>query len=193
MLWLRVTKEGKIFVYREFPDMSLGEWALASDKPDGKEGVAQRNGAGMGLDEIKATIRKLEGEEEIAERYIDPRAGATQAIGKDGGTSLMELLDDGDDPMYFAPAAGVAIEQGVAIINDWFSYDLSQPLSPINEPRLFISDKCQNLIYCLKEWTGADGEKGATKDPIDCLRYLSVMSPVHIGNDYTPIGKPFIY
>jgi len=58
---------------------------------------------------------------------------------------------------------------------------------------LFISDNCKNLIYCLKEWTGADGEKGATKDPIDCLRYLSVMSPVHIGNDYTPIGNPFIY
>jgi hypothetical protein len=173
--------------------MSLGEWALPSDKPDGKEGVAQRNGAGMGLDEIKATIRRLEGEEEIAERYIDPRAGATQAVGKDGGTSLIELLDDGDDPIYFAPAAGVAIEQGVAIINDWFSYDLSQPLSPINEPKLFVSDKCQNLIYCLKEWTGADGEKGATKDPIDCLRYLAVMSPVHIGTDYSPVNKPFIY
>jgi hypothetical protein len=193
MLWLRVAKDGNMFVYREFPDMSFGEWALASDKPDGKEGIAQRNGAGMGLDEIKSTIRRLEGEEEISERYIDPRAGATQAVGKDGGTSLIELLDDSVDPMYFAPAAGVAIEQGVAIINDWFSYDLSQPISPINQPKLYISKNCQNLIYCLKEWTGADGEKGATKDPIDCLRYLAVMSPVHLGSDYNPVGKPFIY
>lgn len=193
MLWLRVTKDGKMFVYREFPDMSLGEWALPSDKPDGKEGIAQRNGAGMGLDEIKETIRRLEGKEEIAERYIDPRAGATQAVGKDGGTSLIELLDDGDKPMYFAPAAGVAIEQGVSIINDWFSYDMTQPISPINEPKLFISKECQNLIYCLKEWTGADGEKGATKDPIDCLRYLAVMSPIYIGSDFTVVGKPHLY
>jgi hypothetical protein len=32
----------------------------------------------------------------------------------------------------------------------------------------------------MKEWTGADKDKGATKDPIDCLRYLMVMTPVYI-------------
>ena len=127
------------------------------------------------------------------ERYIDPRAGATQAIGKDGGTSVIELLDGGEEPMYFAPAAGVGIEQGVAMINDLLAYDLSQPISPLNQPKLFVTKNCKNLIYCLKEWTGADGDKGSTKDPIDCLRYLVVMQPEYINLQEQPINKPFSY
>jgi hypothetical protein len=79
--------------------------------------------------------------------------------------------------MYFTPAPGLRIEEGVALINDALAHDPSQPLSPINEPKLYISKKCENLIYSLREWTGADGEKGASKDPIDCLRYLMVITP----------------
>lgn len=111
------------------------------------------------------------------ERYIDPRAGATQAAGKEQGTSLIELLDTDPDPMYFAPAAGLRLEEGITIINDALSHDNSQPLSAINQPKLYISKKCENLVYSLREWTGADGDKGASKDPIDCLRYLAVMQP----------------
>jgi len=73
--------------------------------------------------------------------------------------------------MTFTPAAGVKIDQGVALINDGFSYDQANPLTEKNSPKLYVSEKCQNLIYCLSEWTGIDGDKGATKDPIDCLRY----------------------
>jgi hypothetical protein len=35
----------------------------------------------------------------------------------------------------------------------------------------------------MREWTGADGDKGATKDPIDCLRYLAVMCPQYDGEN----------
>jgi phage terminase large subunit-like protein len=180
MLWCRVTKDGDFVIYREWPDMSLGEWALPSEDPDGKEGIAQRNGAGMGIDGYKSLILEKEGDEVITDRYIDPRAGATQAIGKEGGTSLIELLEDGDMPLYFTPAAGVPIEQGVAIVNDLLDYDYGEPISTINKPKLYVSENCKNLIYCMKEWTGADKDKGATKDPIDCLRYLMVMTPVYI-------------
>ncbi len=113
----------------------------------------------------------------VAERFIDPRAGATQAAGKEGGTSLIELLETDQDPMYFTPAAGIKIEEGIAIINDALAYDQNQPVTVLNQPKLFISEDCENLIYSLREWTGADGEKGASKDPIDCLRYLVVMQP----------------
>ena len=91
--------------------------------------------------------------------------------------------------MYFKPSAGIKIDQGIAIINDWLSYDHGQPLSAINQPRLFISERCQNLIYSIREWTGQDGEKGATKDPIDSLRYLAVMDPVFETPElYKPLG-----
>lgn len=180
ILWLRAVGSGEStrwYVYREWPDVSFGEWALPDSKLDGKAGPAQRAGGGRGINEYKELIRTLEGEEEMEERYIDPRAGATQAASKEGGTSLIELLDSDPDPMYFAQAAGVRIDEGVAIINDALAHDPGQPLSILNEPKLYVSKACDNLIYSLREWTGADGEKGASKDPIDCLRYLAVMQP----------------
>lgn len=180
MLWLRAVGTGentKWYIYREWPDITFGEWALPDSKLDGKAGPAQRSGGGRGINEYKEIIRDLEDGEAISERFIDPRAGATQAAGKEQGTSLIELLDTDPDPMYFTPAAGLRLEEGITIINDALSHDPGQPLSSINQPKLYISKKCENLIYSLREWTGADGDKGASKDPIDCLRYLAVMQP----------------
>jgi hypothetical protein len=189
MLWMRVDEFGNKFVYREWPDISMGEWAMAGEKHDGKQGPAQRQGSGMGLDEIKAHILDLENGEEIADRFIDPRAGGTNVIQKEGGSTLIQLLDDGEIPMYFTPAAGLKLEQGISIINDWFSYDPNQPISAVNQPKLFISEDCHNLIWCLREWTGLDAEKGASKDPIDTLRYLAVMNPEYGGTDsYRAVG-----
>lgn len=180
MIWARVSENGEIYVYREFPDMSDGEWALPSGDLDGKAGTAQRANAGRSLCDYKQLILDLEGGEEINERYIDPRAGGTKAVTEDGGVTLIDMLDDGENPMHFVPSAGIKIEQGVALINDGFAYDTTQELSPLNKPKLYISERCQNLIYCLKEWTGLDGEKGATKDPVDCLRYLMTMNPIYM-------------
>jgi phage terminase large subunit-like protein len=177
MLWMRCDSHGNMFVYREFPDDTYGEWALPSEKSDGREGPAQRSSAGRGIDEYRNLIRELENGEVIVERYIDPRAGATQAIGKEGGTSLIDLLGEGRDGMYFTPSAGIKIDQGISIINDWLSYNQNESISAVNQPKLFISEKCQNLIYSLREWTGLDNDKGASKDPVDALRYLAVMDP----------------
>ena len=189
MLWAKATKEGDIVIYREFPDETYGEWALPDSKADGREGPAQRSGAGRGIEEYKELILELEGDEDVTERYIDPRAGASQLITNEGGTSLIELLDNGKNPMTFVPSSGIKIDQGIAIINDWLYFNQSEPLSIVNKPKLYISEKCQNLIYSLREWTGADGDKGASKDPIDALRYLAVMNPTFEDeNSYKPIG-----
>jgi phage terminase large subunit-like protein len=194
MIWVRAAKDGNLYVYREWPDVSNGEWALPSEKPDGKMGSGQKNGAGRGLDDYKQLIKDLEGDEIIAERYIDPRAGATQAISAEGGTSLIELLDQGAEPMFFTPAAGLHIEQGVAIINDLLFYNSSEPLSPINQPKLYVSEDCRNLIYSMREWTNMDGEKGSCKDPIDCLRYITVMEPTYEGdNTFKARGSTHTY
>jgi hypothetical protein len=189
MVWLRIDEHGNKFVYREWPDISMGEWALPSEKPDGRPGPAQKQGAGMGLTEIKEHILTLENGEEIAERYIDPRAAGSPVINKEGGTTLLQLLDEEPCAMYFTPAAGLRLEEGISIINDWFSYDQNQEISNINQPKLFISEECHNLMWCLREWTGLDNEKGASKDPIDALRYIAVMQPDYGGSDsYKAIG-----
>jgi hypothetical protein len=189
MVWLRIDEHGNKFVYREWPDISMGEWALPSEKPDGRPGPAQKQGAGMGLTEIKEHILTLEDGEEITERYIDPRAAGSPVINKEGGTTLLQLLDEEPCAMYFTPAAGLRLEEGISIINDWFSYDQNQEISAINQPKLFISEECHNLMWCLREWTGLDNEKGASKDPIDALRYIAVMQPDYGGSDsYKAIG-----
>lgn len=183
-IWAIVDEHERVFVYREWPSTDIGDWAEPSDKHDGKAGPAQRYAAGRGTEEYKQLWRDLENGEEFFERYIDPRAGGTQAVQKDGGTSLIDLLSDGDEPMWFTPAAGVQIESGVAIINDMLFYDQEKPMTILNEPRLYISEDCPNLIYALREWTNLDGDKGACKDPVDVLRYLTVMTPTHV-----PEGK----
>jgi hypothetical protein len=177
MLWMRVDKEGNKYVYREWPDITMGEWALPSEKADGRAGPAQKQGAGMGLNEIKDHIIELEAGDVITERFIDPRAAGSPVINKEGGTTLLQLLDEEPNAMYFTPSAGLRLEEGISIINDWFSYNQNEPISTINQPKLFISEECKNLMWCLREWTGHDGEKGASKDPIDALRYIAVMQP----------------
>jgi len=183
MVWMRIDEFGNKFVYREWPDISMGEWALPSDKSDGRAGPAQKQGAGMGLTEIKEHILNLENGEEITERFIDPRAAGSPVINKEGGTTLLQLLDEEPLPMYFTASAGLRLEEGVSIINDWFSYNQNEPISAINQPKLFISEECKNLMWCLREWTGIDGEKGSSKDPIDALRYIAVMQPDYGGAD----------
>jgi len=184
MLWARVDEYGTIWIYREWPDPSYGEWALPSDKADGKPGPAQRAGAGRGVNEYTELIWALETDkdksEEIAERYIDPRSAGTETISKEGGITLLDLLHDADNPLYFVPAAGVPVDERVLIINDLLCFDREAPLEiKTNHPRLMVHESCQNLIWSLREWTGQDGQKGACKDPIDALGYLVAMRPIH--------------
>jgi hypothetical protein len=175
MLWCRVDTQGRLYIYREFPDETYGEWALPCDRPDGKPGPAQRAGAGKGIQEYCQMIMDLEGDEEIQERFIDPKAAGTPTASKEGGVTLLDLLEESG--LSFTPAATVTVDERVLLINDLLSYNKDEEISEDNSPRLFVSERCQNLIYSLREWTGADGQKGASKDPIDCLGYLTVMNP----------------
>jgi phage terminase large subunit-like protein len=188
MLWARVDEYGTIWVYREFPDASYGEWALPSDKADGKAGPAQRQGAGRGVNEYTELIWSFETagdkREEIAERYIDPRSAGTETTSKEGGVTLLDLLAEATDPLHFLPSVSVTVDERVLILNDLLCYDREKPLDiETNHPRLMVHAECQNLIYSLREWTGADGQKGASKDPIDALGYLAVMQPKHTNSD----------
>ena len=65
-------------------------------------------------------------------------------------------------------------ENGLQLINGLLSYDEKRPISAMNGPKLYISDRCQNLVYSMQEYTARGGKDEATKDPVDCLRYLLV-------------------
>lgn len=189
-LWLLVYEDGKRIVVREFPDFSsYGEWVLPGEKADGKPGPAQTLEAGRSIREYRTLFRQIEDELGYGEpvmRLIDPKAGGSPALSEAGGTTLIDLLGESDDatdePMAFLPAPGVPVDQRTSAINSALSYDATQPLTPLNEPELYVVKDCANLIYALSEHTGRDGQKGATKDPIDCLGMLLVSGLAHVGH-----------
>jgi len=108
---------------------------------------------------------------------------------RDHNQSLIDLLANPDrgaggeitkEGLLFVPSAMAHIDESCALVNNLFAYDMSREVSILNEPKLYISEECQNLIYSLKTWTGSDGDKGASKDPVDALRYLILMDPIYV-------------
>jgi hypothetical protein len=186
-VWIRCDALGRRFVYREWPPVQThGEWALPSEKADGKPGPAQKTDAGRGITGYKQLLAELEKGEVIEGRLIDPRAGNAAVPGIDEGTSIVEMMLEeqrdsegkvSGEPMYFEPAPACKVDEGSTLINDWLDYAVEEKVTALNCPRLYVSRECQNVIYALREWTGADGEKGACKDPIDCLK-MAAKRPV---------------
>lgn len=121
--------------------------------------------------------------ERILERIMDPRAAKAQVAADKGGTCLLDRMDEEQldreghiigPAMPFIAGSGIEIEEKVSAINDLLAWDPRKPLEPLmNEPRLYVSRKCRNTIWALQNWTGRDGQKGACKDPIDCLGLMA--------------------
>lgn len=214
MLWIGVDEHGRYFIHDEWPDVNtMGEWAVQSEDSnhwDGDPGPAQPT---IGLSVVgykKLILEREKGSAGVApaglgvspnpirieERLIDSRSGRAEAIADDeGATTLIdrfeEVQTDKDGrvigpSLEFVPAAGVHEREGIEAINNLLSYDPGQSVTAfINEPKLFISERCANLIWAMQNYTGHDGEKAACKDPIDCLRYAALAEL-----EYVPEGGP---
>ncbi len=185
MLWAAVDASGTWFFYREYPDIALGEWALPGDKA----GPAQK-GSGISTERYVEMIKNAEDGEEIMERYIDPRMGNNER----GGTTICSELDDND--MVFTNATVASsdtnkseIEDGIQVINDLLHWNPQEPKTFTNAPKLYISDRCENLIYSFQEFTGKLGPLENTKDPIDCVRYLIKSNVGFVDNSVKDTGS----
>ena len=181
----------------EIPGMGVpGPWAVPDGlKLDGKAGPAQ-GPFGWGLLRYKEEIGRLEGwegyeklteneegrrhavrewmpikpRETIERRFLDSRAATSPRVENDRPKTL--LTDFEDLGLYFELTPGDDIGEGVQDINGALDFDENQPLSFFNHPRFYVSDECANSIFALETWSGADGTKGATKDPVDLDRYF---------------------
>ena len=189
MLWVAIDASDTWWVYREWPDYD--DWALPGNNVEGKPGPAQK-GTGKGINDYVELIANHENGETIYERIIDPRLGAAEKQSADGATTIISELDEAG--LTFHPAPGVEIENGLQLINNLLSYDEEKPISALNAPRLYISDRCTNLIYAMQEYTAKGGKDEAPKDPCDCLRYLCV-SKCEFYESSAPAqsGKTFSY
>lgn len=173
----------------------LGPWTLPSDdmkKLDGKMGPAQKN-LGWGYCQYKAEVARLEGwenyesganfksiakwserckkEEPIEMRLLDARFGNNKGFDEGGQLSMFERLDEIGLTFYESESGSRdSVHKGAEMINDALAYDTDRPVDHTNYPELVVSEDCKNLIFAMSIWTYADGQKGACKDPVDCLR-----------------------
>jgi hypothetical protein len=204
MLWVIVDPKGRWTIYREWPTPHdyvpgvgrMGTWAQPDGKKhDGKKGPAQ-DSLGWGLEQYKREIERLERmnsekSEVIFERFMDSRYGATPTLGKETATTLID--ECANLGLFFRATSGKEIDEGIDLINDRLFYDSNLPISSTNEPRLFISEKCENTIYALKEWTGLDGRHGASKDPIDLIRYMALAEIDYLEGEILNVKKGRCY
>ncbi|MEM0966598.1 MAG: hypothetical protein AAGJ81_10665 [Verrucomicrobiota bacterium] len=187
-----------------------GAWAETGSskthKFGGVPGPGQK-GFGLTLGEYKNEIARLEGwedvrsgkpvedwresngtRERIYQRKIDSRPVAIRNYKaySENTTLLEEMADIG---LFFEQASGKGVDEGLDLINDglgWKDEFLTEedPLRAVQlGPKLFICEDCQNLLFALKVYTSMGGDKEATKDPIDTLRYLLMDDPCYVPND----------
>ena len=179
-IWAGVMQDGSIYIYREFPDSTMGQWALPHvngvGKSVGKPGPAQRP-LGWGYTDYKNHFEDLEQDEEIFERIVDPRMGAATVREKEGESNIITTM--ANLGFVMRPAPGVEIESGIAKINDALAWNDSEPMTFENRPKLFVSDRCDNTITCFLEYSGQSRQEHF-KDYIDTARYLMVSGADHI-------------
>ena len=172
MAWVAVDASDTWFVYREWPDVNVGDWAKwAGGKWIGGEGA---KGVGYGIRDYVDLITGLESDtnDSIFERLIDPRLGAAKYQTQTGASSIIEDLNDAG--LTFIPAPGIDIEDGLQALQTKMAYNKKLPIDSVNRPHFYISDRCQNTIQALQEYTADGGSDEAWKDPVDCLRYAAV-------------------
>ncbi len=179
-IWAGVMRDGSIYIYREFPDSTMGQWALPHvngvGKSVGKPGPAQRP-LGWGYNQYKEHFEDLENDEDIFERIVDPRMGAATVREKEGESNIITTM--ANLGFVMRPAPGVEIESGIAKINDALSWNDTEDMTDENKPKLFVSDRCENTITCLLEYSGQSRAEHF-KDYPDCIRYLMVSGADHI-------------
>lgn len=182
MVWVAVDEDDRWWVYREWPDSTMGPWALPhtnnQGKPVGKLGPGAKP-LGMGYQDYADLITEMEDEEEIFERLVDPRFGKATLRTMDGETNMVrEMTKVG---IFFRPAPALDIDHGLQKINDLLSWDDAEPLTDDNRPSFYVSERCDNVRYAMTEYNGTSREE-ACKDWPDCLRYGAVTPLVYVGS-----------
>ena len=106
--------------------------------------------------------------------------GAATVREKEGESNIINTMSNLDFVMR--PAPGVEVEAGIAKINNSLAWDDTEPMTEKNRPKLFVSDRCENLICSMLEYTGSSRQEH-WKDQIDCLRYLIISGADHISHN----------
>jgi hypothetical protein len=125
-------------------------------------------------EEIASWNQDGQADELIFERYMDARFASVKSFDMGGMITLFEDIEEKVNMTFLHTSnegeGRDSIDAGVSMINNALHVDDQKPISYMNSPKLFICEDCTNLIFAMSTYTGADGQKGACKDPIDVLR-----------------------
>jgi hypothetical protein len=139
-------------------------------------------------------------------RIMDSRSAAVESQHHGASETLISTMDG--YKLYFMPAGrdsgaeagSTKIKEGVGMINDRLFYDEDKARLENGTyhfdgraPSIYVAESCKNLIFAMQTWTGQDGGAGATKDPIDTLRYLVIAGPTHFVPRVAGSQVPFGY
>jgi hypothetical protein len=122
--------------------------------------------------------------EVIRQRKVDPRAAKNPQASAVGGTNILTLFANEDKDSRGVVVAGrmivmeaytgKGIDDGIAHVNELLDYKEQEPLCPVlNEPKLYVSSECKNLIWMFENYTNQGGEDAGCKDPADLARYIA--------------------
>lgn len=215
MAWLGVDADNNVWVLKEWPDRTMGEWALPG-KNDGKVGPAQTTDCGKTFNDYKRLILEAEGWKlsaegawergpdawRIADRWLDPRPAGTSIPSDEEALNYLDHLnnpimresaegrmvefagfgDEATGTVNFVAGPACGIEEGKQLVNNWINdgWDRHAPATPMNRPKFYVNAECENIIWALRTYTGADGDKGACKDPIDVLKGPAKLAIRHV-------------
>ena len=170
MCWIAVDSSNTWYVYREWPDINVGEWGKwRGNKWSAGDGCKS---LGMGIQDYVDLINRSEEGENIFERLIDPRLGQAKYSSHSGQSSIIEDL--ADKGVICVPAPGVDVQDGLQSLQSKMAWVSTKPMDALNRPHFYVSERCENIIWALQEYTGALGPDEQAKDPIDTLRYAAV-------------------
>ncbi len=199
MQWWGVTKLGQWILLREWPQSGdyipgigseRGVWAESGGGGrDGRRGPAQESFK-FGLADYSREIARVEKELgklagtdriPIEARYMDSRAASAPSATSSGTVTLVELYAELEpDPetgeelaLDFEKASG---RQSSSDGTNWIDVIQARlvPDKATKVAPMMIAHWCRNTIFSMQTWTGEDGQKGACKDPVDCVKYFSL-------------------
>lgn len=189
-LWAVVDSDQNIFVVDEWPRREkMGEWALFG-QPRWKRGPASDK-VGYNVKGYADLFRGIEKEHSIEpfERIGDCRYFARE---NDDNDDLFTLFQD--QGLDFVPSSGIKEADGIAMLDEWFSYNPDLPIDKANRPRCYIHERCGNLIDSLINYNMQGKVDEALKDFMDLLRYLRThnggQGPDHLSAGTSTITRP---
>lgn len=183
-------------------DVPFGAWAVPSGRKSGINDGDRGPGAepvAWGLERYKQHFAALErwqeyiewskgqervlpiqdwreengAEESVEERFLDCRSADNPNITKEGVVTLVDKFQELN--LDFSVTPGGTVDERVRLTNSRFDFKEDSAGNVTQPPTLYISDRCVNTIFCLQNWMGVEGQKGAMKDFVDLVTWFAAL------------------